>query len=431
MAQGFAGIPLPIQSHQGKLIVPPCPIIPFIEGDGSGPDIWRSAQRVLDSAVEAAYQGKRCIQWKEVLAGEKAFNQTGNWLPEETLRTLKEYHVGIKGPLTTPIGEGMRSLNVALRKELDLFVCLRPVVYFKGVPSPMRQPEKIDMVLFRENTEDLYAGIDYPFDSEKASGLRGWLKDTQPDDYARLRFPETTAFGIKPVSKDGSIRLARAAFDYALKNGRKSVTLVHKGNIMKYTEGAFARWAYELAESSYADTIYTQNQWRKTAKESGNAAADQEKADALAAGKIWLNELLTDAMFERAITHPADYDVLVTTNLNGDYLADALAALVGGIGIAPGGNINFASGDAIFEATHGTAPTLAGLDKANPSSLILSGEMMLRHLGWTEAADLLLQAVAAAIQSKVVTFDFYEQMEGATLASTSEFANQIIQCMKG
>jgi isocitrate dehydrogenase len=431
MAQGFAGIPLPIQSHQGKLIVPPCPIIPFIEGDGSGPDIWRSAQRVLDSAVETAYQGKRCIQWKEVLAGEKAFNQTGNWLPEETLRTLKEYHVGIKGPLTTPIGEGMRSLNVALRKELDLFVCLRPVVYFKGVPSPMRQPEKINMVLFRENTEDLYAGIDYPYDSDKASGLRGWLKETQPDDYARLRFPETTAFGIKPVSKDGSIRLARAAFDYAIKNGRKSVTLVHKGNIMKYTEGAFARWAYELAETSYADTIYTQNQWRKTAKAAGNAAANQEKAAALAAGKIWLNELLTDAMFERAITHPADYDVLVTTNLNGDYLADALAALVGGIGIAPGGNINYASGDAIFEATHGTAPTLAGLDKANPSSLILSGEMMLRHLGWTEAADLLQQAVAAAILSKVVTFDFYEQMEGAILASTTEFANQIIHCMKG
>lgn len=431
MAQGFAGIPLPIQSHQGKLIVPPCPIIPFIEGDGSGPDIWRSAQRVLDAAVETAYQGKRCIQWKEVLAGEKAFNQTGNWLPEETLRTLKEYHVGIKGPLTTPIGEGMRSLNVTLRKELDLFVCLRPVVYFKGVPSPMRQPEKIDLVLFRENTEDLYAGIDYPYDSDKASGLRTWLKETQPDDYARLRFPETTAFGIKPVSKDGSIRLARAAFDYAIKNGRKSVTLVHKGNIMKYTEGAFARWSYDLAETSYADTIYTQNQWRKTAKASGNAAADLEKAAALAAGKIWLNELLTDAMFERAITHPADYDVLVTTNLNGDYLADALAALVGGIGIAPGGNINFASGDAIFEATHGTAPTLAGLDKANPSSLILSGEMMLRHLGWNEAADLILQSVAAAIQSKVVTFDFYEQMEGATLASTTEFANQIIFCMKG
>ena len=431
MAQGFAGVPLPIQSHQGKLIVPPCPIIPFIDGDGSGPDIWRAAQRVLDAVVDTAYLGKRCIHWMEVLAGEKAFNQTGNWLPPETLQILKEYHIGIKGPLTTPIGEGMRSLNVTLRKELDLFVCLRPVTYFEGVPSPMRRPDLIRMVLFRENTEDLYAGIDYPYDSEKAAGLRNWLKETQPDDYARLRFPETTAFGIKPVSRDGSTRLIKAALDYAIKNGRKSVTLVHKGNIMKYTEGAFARSGYDLAESAYVDTVYTQNQWRKTAKASGNAAADSEKATALAAGKIWLNEVLTDAMFERAITHPADYDVLATTNLNGDYLADALAALVGGIGIAPGGNINFATGDAIFEATHGTAPTLAGLDKANPCSLILSGEMMLRHLGWTEAADLLLKAVASAIQSRVVTFDFYEQMDGATLASTTEFADKIINCMKG
>lgn len=430
MAKDNALVPLPIQSHQGKLIVPPCPIIPFIEGDGCGPDIWRAARKVIDAAVEITYRGKRGLEWKEELAGEKAFHQTGSWLPEETLLALREYHVGIKGPLTTPIGEGFRSLNVTLRKEMDLFVCLRPVNYFPGVPSPMCHPENIHMMLFRENTEDLYSGIDFPYNSEKALALRNWLQQTYPDEYARIRFPETSAFGIKPISKEGSTRIVKAAIDFALKNGNKSITLVHKGNIMKYTEGAFARWGYELAESVYVDSIYTQNTWRRTAAAQGNAAADEEKEAALRSGKIWMNEILTDAMFERAITHPAEFDILVTGNLNGDYLADALAALVGGIGIAPGGNINFGTGDAIFEATHGTAPTLAGLDRANPSSLILSGEMMLRHLGWSEAADTLLAGVTRAIQSKVVPFDFYEQMENATLATTSRFGNQIIQAMK-
>lgn len=430
MAQGFAGVPLPIQSHQGKLIVPTCPIIPFIEGDGVGPDIWRESRRVFDAAVTVSYQGNRGVHWKEVYAGQKAFQQFNSWLPDETIQSFKEFHVGIKSPLTTPIGEGIRSINVALRKELDLYVCHRPISYFSGVPSPMLHPENVQIILFRENTEDLYTGIDYPADSSKAAQLREWMRENQPDDYARLRFPDTTAFGIKPISQEGSFRFVKAAIDYAIKNKRKKITLVHKGNIMKYTEGAFARWGYELAETSYSNNTYTQNQYNITAGAEGKDAADREKETALSAGKIWINELITDAMFERAIIHPQEFDMVVTTNLNGDYLADALAALVGGIGIAPGGNINFLTGNAIFEATHGTAPTLAGLNKANPSSLILSGEMMFRHLGWNEAADLINQAVRKAILSKVVTFDFFEQMEGATLATTTDFANKIIQIMK-
>jgi isocitrate dehydrogenase len=430
MAQGFAGVPLPIQSHQGKLIVPTCPVIPFIEGDGSGPDLWRAARRVIDEAVAIAYQGSRSLSWKEVMAGEKALNTVNSWLPDETIAAFKEFHVGIKGPLTTPIGEGIRSINVALRKELDLYVCLRPITYFEGVPSPMRKPEGINIVLFRENTEDLYTGIDYASDSEKAAQLREWLKTNQPDDYARLRFPNSTAFGIKPISQEGSVRFVKAAIDYAIRNQRRRITLIHKGNIMKYTEGAFARWGYELAETVYGKLTYTQNQYRQQVKANGKETADQEKARMLSEGKIWVDELITDAMFDRSIAHPQEFDVVATTNLNGDYLADALASLVGGIGISPGANINYVTGDAIFEATHGTAPMLAGLDKANPSSLILSGDLMLRHLGWKEAADLIYNAVRWAILSKVVTFDFFEMMDGARLASTTEFANLIIQKMK-
>jgi isocitrate dehydrogenase len=431
MAFIAANIPQSITTDSTGLVVPPFPIVPFIEGDGSGPDIWKSARRVLDAAVSSAYQTDRAISWKEVYAGAKAYAVEKSWLPEETLLAFKEFQVGIKGPLTTPIGEGMRSLNVALRKELDLYVCLRPISYFQGVPSPMLHPERINMVLFRENTEDVYTGIDYPYDSDKAIGLKKWLQEQHPDDYARLRFPETTAFGIKPISKDGSYRMIQAAMDYAIKEHHRQITLVGKGNIMKYTEGAFTRWAYEYAEEHYAEYVYTQRQWKQAVKELGEAAANQQKNEALNSGRIYINEILTDAMFERAITHPQEFDILLTTNLNGDYLADALAALVGGIGIAPGGNINFSNGRAIFEATHGTAPTLAGLNKVNPCSFILSGEMMLRHLGWAEAADHVARAVREAILTRHVTFDFYEQMEGATLASTSEFSDNIIRHLKG
>jgi isocitrate dehydrogenase len=419
--------PSPILIENNRVYVPEHPIIPFIEGDGIGQDIWPAARRVLDAAIEHAYSSTRKIAWKQVFAGERAFQEQGDWLPGETLQAFKDFHVGIKGPLTTPIGEGIRSINVALRQSLDLYVCLRPVRYFPGVPSPMRHPEKVNIALFRENVEDVYAGMDFAFDSVKAISFRKWLQDNYPEEFQRIRFPDTSGIGIKPISRDESERMALAAIQYAITHQRRKVTIVHKGNIMKYTEGAFARWAYDMAEKRYGELIYTQQQYRKTSAQSGPTAANSEKAQALTAGLIFVDDVITDAMFDLAISHPEQCDVIVTTNLNGDYLADALASLVGGIGISPGGNINYQTGDAVFEATHGTAPMLAGKNAANPCSLILSGELMLRHLGWNEAADRVNQAVQSAILSGVVTADFHESIPGSTLASTSEFSDQIIR----
>ncbi len=416
--------------ENGKLIVPENPVIPFIEGDGIGPEIWDASKRVLEEAVNLAYQGTRSITWKEVLAGEKAYKNTSSWLPAETIKAIRDHVIAIKGPLTTPIGEGIRSINVTLRKELDLFVCLRLIRYFDGTPSPMKSPEKVNIVLFRENVEDVYAGMDYPFDSPQAIGLREWLQQYYPDEYSRIRFPESSGLGIKPVSRDETIRMIRAAIDYAIKNKRRKITLVHKGNIMKYTEGAFARWAYAEALQTFPDSVYTQQEYLQAVKSQGVQVADEQRSLALNSGKIFLNEILTDAMFERSISHPEDFDIVVTTNLNGDYLADALAALVGGIGIAPGGNINYESGIAIFEATHGTAPALAGKDMANPCSLLLSGAMLLNYLGWVESAQLIEDAIANSIHQKVVTFDFYEQMDIATLVGTRAFSDHLIQWMR-
>ncbi len=378
-----------IQIHGNNLIVPPMPIIPFIEGDGIGVDIWPVARQVIDSAISHAYGKDRRIGWNQVFAGERSFREQKTWLPDTTLEAFKNFHVGIKGPLTTPIGEGVQSINVALRKSLDLYACIRPIQYFTSVPSPMRHPEKVDIVLFRENVEDVYAGIDFPFDGEKAIHFRKWLKDQYPEDFSRIRFPESSGIGIKIISREESFRMTRCAIEYALKNGRRKITLVHKGNIMKYTEGAFARWAYQVAETEYGNHVYTHNQYLKSVSLNGKPIANQEKTTALDSGKIFINDLITDAMFDRGISHPEEFDVVLTTNLNGDYLADALASLVGGIGISPGANINFETGNAIFEATHGTAPTIAGRNIANPCSLILSGELMLRYLGWAEAADLI------------------------------------------
>ena len=411
----------------GVLNVPDHPIIPFIEGDGTGPDIWRAASRVLDAAVEKAYQGKRKLVWKEVLAGEKAFNQTGEWLPQETLDIIREYIFAIKGPLTTPVGGGIRSLNVALRQELDLYVCLRPVRYFNGVPSPVKRPELVDMVIFRENTEDIYAGIEYPKDSEEVRKLIRFLKEELGVN--KIRFPETSGIGIKPVSQEGTERLVRAAIKYAIENKRKSVTLVHKGNIMKYTEGAFKQWGYELAEREFGDKVFTWDQYDRIKDEKGTAAADAAQKEAENSGKIIVKDVIADIFLQQVLTRPAEFDVIATMNLNGDYISDALAAQVGGIGIAPGANINYATGHAVFEATHGTAPKYAGLDKVNPSSVILSGEMMLRHLNWHEAADLIIASMEKTIASKVVTYDFARLMEGATEVKCSEFADALIANM--
>lgn len=411
----------------GVLNVPDHPIIPFIEGDGTGPDIWRAASRVLDAAVEKAYQGKRKLVWKEVLAGEKAFNQTGEWLPQETLDIIREYIIAIKGPLTTPVGGGIRSLNVALRQELDLYVCLRPVRYFNGVPSPVKRPELVDMVIFRENTEDIYAGIEYPKDSEEVRKLIRFLKEELGVN--KIRFPETSGIGIKPVSQEGTERLVRAAIKYAIENKRKSVTLVHKGNIMKYTEGAFKQWGYELAEREFGDKVFTWDQYDRIKDEKGTAAADAAQKEAENSGKIIVKDVIADIFLQQVLTRPAEFDVIATMNLNGDYISDALAAQVGGIGIAPGANINYATGHAVFEATHGTAPKYAGLDKVNPSSVILSGEMMLRHLNWHEAADLIIASMEKTIASKVVTYDFARLMEGATEVKCSEFADALIANM--
>ncbi|MGN7297605.1 NADP-dependent isocitrate dehydrogenase [Ferdinandcohnia sp. SAFN-114] len=414
-----------ITVSNGVLNVPNNPIIPFIEGDGTGPDIWAAASRVLEAAVEKAYNGEKSIVWKEVLAGEKAFNQTGEWLPEETLDLIREYIIAIKGPLTTPVGGGIRSLNVALRQELDLFTCLRPVRYFTGVPSPVKRPEDTDMVIFRENTEDIYAGIEYAQGSEGVQKLINFLQNELGVN--KIRFPETSGIGIKPVSEEGTKRLVRAAINYAIEQGRKSVTLVHKGNIMKFTEGAFKNWGYELAEQEFGDKVFTWAQYDRIVEEEGKDAANKAQSDAEAAGKIIVKDSIADIFLQQILTRPREFDVVATMNLNGDYISDALAAQVGGIGIAPGANINYETGHAIFEATHGTAPKYAGLDKVNPSSVLLSGVLMLEHLGWNEAATLIMNSMEKTIESKVVTYDFARLMEGATEVKCSEFANELIK----
>lgn len=416
-------------ANDGQLQVPDSPILPFIEGDGIGPEVWQAAKAVVDAAVENAYSGARRIQWLEVLAGQKAFDLTGSWLPEATIETFAEYLVGIKGPLTTPIGGGIRSLNVALRKALDLYVCQRPVRWFNGLPSPVRTPEKIDMVVFRENTEDIYTGIEFAAGSADNERFLALLKEHFPTEYEKVRFTENVGIGIKPVSKEGSERLVRAAIRWALENQRQSVTLVHKGNIMKFTEGAFRNWGYALAEAEFAGQVYTMEQWKRTKVENGAEAADDEMKNALAAGRLLIKDLIADIAFEKLLTAPDSLDVLATMNLNGDYLSDALAAQVGGVGIAPGGNINYDTGAAIFEATHGTAPQFAGQNAANPSSLILSGEMMLRHLGWDEAADLVIKGIETTIGQRTLTFDLHKLVLGAKLLSTSEFGQAVIQKM--
>ena len=413
----------------GKLQVPDHPVIPFIEGDGTGPDIWRSSVRVLDAAVAKAYGGKRSIKWMEVYAGQKSFDRLQTWLPDETIDAFREFLVGIKGPLTTPIGGGIRSLNVALRQILDLYVCLRPVRWFNGVPSPVKHPEKVNMVIFRENTEDIYAGIEFAAGTEDAKKFAEFLKVNFPAQYKKLRFPATTGFGVKPVSQEGSERLVRAAIEYAVKSKSKSVTFVHKGNIMKFTEGAFRNYGYALAEKEFADKTYTWDQWERTKKDKGEAAANAEQKAELAKGKILVKDAIADITLQQVLTRPDEFDVIATLNLNGDYLSDALAAQVGGIGIAPGGNVNYVTGHAIFEATHGTAPKYADLDKVNPGSVILSGEMMLRYMGWTEAADLILKGMDGAIQARTVTYDFARQMQGATEVSCSKFGDAIIAHM--
>ena len=439
-----------ITIRNGKLKVPNDPIIPFIEGDGTGPDIWKASVRVLDAAVEKAYKGKKQIVWKEVLAGEKAFNQTQNWLPDETLDLIREYLVAIKGPLTTPVGGGIRSLNVALRQQLDLYVCLRPVRYFDGVPSPVKQPELVDMVIFRENTEDIYAGIEMAAGTPEAENVMRFLKRNFPKMFDKIRFGTAdkvakynkaaklvdaekavmVGVGIKPVSKTGTERLVRSAIEYAIAQGRKSVTIVHKGNIMKFTEGGFRDWGYGVAEKEFGDKVYTWSQYDRTKAEKGAAAADTEQKLALESGKVLIKDAIADIALQQVLTRPTDFDVIATLNLNGDYISDALAAQVGGIGIAPGANINYVTGHAIFEATHGTAPKYADLDVVNPSSVILSGVMMLEYMGWDAAAKMITKGIEKSITAKKVTYDFERLMEGATKLKCSEFADEIIKNMK-
>lgn len=438
-APRFQKLTSPIQGEaitiqNGKLHVPKSPVIPFIEGDGTGRDIWRASQMVFDAAVKKAYGGERKIEWFEVYAGEKAFNQFNDWLPEDTLSALKHYLVSIKGPLTTPVGGGIRSLNVALRQMLDLYVCLRPVRWFKGVPSPVKHPEKVDMAIFRENTEDIYAGIEYESGSDSVKKILDFIRENFPKDYAKIRFPESTGIGIKPVSRDGTERLVRSALQYAIDNRQKSVTIVHKGNIMKFTEGAFRKWAFALAEREYGSKTYTWDQWEKTKKEKGEEAAHAEQKAAVDAGKVIVKDAIADIALQQVLTRPDEFQVIATCNLNGDYLSDALAAQVGGIGIAPGGNVNYLTGHAVFEATHGTAPKYADLDKVNPGSVILSGEMMFRYMGWTEAADLIIKGMDGAIAAKKVTYDFARLMKqegqpGVVEVKCSEFGQQIIQHM--
>jgi isocitrate dehydrogenase len=403
-----------ISISNGKLVVPDNPTLPFIEGDGTGVDIWPASQHVFDAAVEKAYKGKRKINWKEVLAGEKSFNKTGNWLPDETLTVFKEYLVGIKGPLTTPVGGGIRSLNVALRQELDLYACVRPVRWFKGVPSPVKEPHKTDMVIFRENTEDIYAGIEFQEGSDENKKFLKLLGDNFPKSYKKIRFPETSGIGIKPVSKEGSERLIRSALEFAIQHKKPNLTLVHKGNIMKFTEGGFRDWGYALAKNEFGAKDLDGGPWQVIEK-NGH--------------KLVIKDAIADAFLQQILTRPDEYSVVATLNLNGDYISDALAAIVGGIGIAPGGNVNYRTGHAIFEATHGTAPKYAGQDKVNPGSLILSGVMMLEYMGWQEAADLIIKGLEGAISSKRVTYDFHRLMDGATLLKCSEFANEVIKNM--
>lgn len=414
-----------ISMTNGQLQVPNHPIIPFIEGDGIGPDIWRASVRVFDAAVEKAYGGQRKIEWKEVLAGEKAFQQTGEWLPKATLDAFKEYLVSIKGPLSTPVGGGIRSLNVAMRQELDLYACVRPVRWFDKVPSPVKHPEKVDMVIFRENTEDIYAGIEYMYGTPEADKLLNFLQNEM--GVKKIRFPQTSSLGIKPVSKEGSERLVRAALKYALEQKLPSLTLVHKGNIMKFTEGGFKNWGYELAVREFGDKVYTWEQWEATKKASGEEEANKEMNVAIAHKKLIVKDVIADNFLQQILLAPQDYSVVATLNLNGDYISDALAAAVGGIGIAPGANINYLTGHAVFEATHGTAPRFANTDTMNPSSVILSGVMMLEYMGWKEAADIIVHGLSTAIARKRVTVDFYKLMDDATLVKTSEFADEVIK----
>jgi isocitrate dehydrogenase len=438
-----------ISIHHGQLKVPDRPVLPFIRGDGTGPDIWAASQRVFDAAVQKAYGGRRQIAWFEVFAGEESFKRFNNWLPDDTIEAFRDYLVGIKGPLTTPVGGGIRSLNVALRQLLDLYVCLRPVQYFHGVPSPVKHPEKVNMVIFRENTEDIYAGIEYPGGSPEAQKVLDFIAREFPKDFNKIRFGTKdraeqfwrmvgapgvktdvcVGLGLKPVSWSGSVRLVHSAIAYALRNRRKSVTFVHKGNIMKFTEGAFRDWGYAVAEQSFGTQVYTWAQWEKTKQARGEDAANAEQKAALAQGAVLIKDAIADITLQQVLTRPEDFDVIATLNLNGDYLSDALAAQVGGIGIAPGGNINYITGHAIFEATHGTAPKYAGKDVVNPGSVVLSGEMMFRHLGWTEAADLILKGLNGAIASKRVTYDFARLMDGATQIKCSEFGDNLIAHM--
>ncbi len=413
-----------ITTRNEKLQVPDKPILPFIEGDGTGPDIWRASVRVFDAAVAKAYGGKRQIQWMEVLAGEKAFNKVNNWLPDDTVEAFRTFLVGIKGPLTTPIGGGIRSLNVALRQMLDLYVCLRPVRYFKGVPSPVKRPEAVDMVIFRENTEDIYAGVEWAAGSEEAKKIYEFLKKEFPKTYAKVRFPQTSGVGIKPVSQEGSQRLIGSAIDYAIKFGRKSVTLVHKGNIMKYTEGAFRDWGYQLAQKKYGATVIDKGPWCLI-----KAGTKIQHLGLTLNKDLTIKDAIADITLQQVLTRPDEFDVIATLNLNGDYLSDALAAQVGGIGIAPGGNINYHTGHAVFEATHGTAPKYANQDKVNPGSVILSGVMMLEYMGWQEAADKIIKSLEAAIGDKVVTYDFARLMQGAKEVKCSQFADEMIKRM--
>ncbi|MCB9187055.1 MAG: NADP-dependent isocitrate dehydrogenase [Flavobacteriales bacterium] len=411
----------------GKLNVPNDPIIPFIEGDGIGPDIWAAASRVLQAAVTKAYNGEKSIVWKEVLAGEKAFNATGEWLPQETLDVISEYLIAIKGPLTTPVGGGIRSLNVALRQQLDLYACVRPVRWFEGVPSPMKHPEYVDMVIFRENTEDIYAGIEWEAGTPEAKKVVNFIQNEM--GIKKIRFPETSSIGIKPISIEGTERLVRSAIEYAIQHKKPSLTIVHKGNIMKFTEGGFKKWGYELCEREYGDKCFTWAQYDRIVDEKGVDEANRQQDEAMKAGKVLVKDSIADAFLQQIQLRPKEYDVIATMNLNGDYVSDALAAAVGGIGIAPGANINYISGHAIFEATHGTAPKYAGQDKVNPSSVILSGCMMLEHLGWVEASNLIYKGIENAIAKKRVTYDFERLMDGATLLKCSEFGDEIIANM--